>query len=290
MRTNVESELLVDVHVPWVDMSKVVVKSIPCALCDKREFGEVGYLKLNGKVFYVLRCEHDGLMWLDPQPGGLFYEMLYSKEYYGFGNTVSEQAGIKDDSPDEIVRRKTIAATQVAEWEKYGNIAPTTNRSRLVEIGGGRGYLSEAAHGCGWDVLNVEVSKYVAGESEASGVPTFNGTLMEAYRAGVVKTGTVDHFAGYDLIEHVPDPNEFLELVKILMRPSATIAFRAPNTDPAKGPRLHLIDHVYHYTLKTLTEMIAKHGMQVFHSHHSGTFRDAAGNVIENMTLFARNV
>ena len=72
-----------NITVPELDEMPVVEK--PCILCGVRNIVPVNTFVLNGKRFYTVRCLHDGMMWLDPQPISQFYQALYSTRYHASG-------------------------------------------------------------------------------------------------------------------------------------------------------------------------------------------------------------
>jgi 2-polyprenyl-3-methyl-5-hydroxy-6-metoxy-1,4-benzoquinol methylase len=183
---------------------------------------------------------------------------------------------------------------------------------QLVEIGGGAAYLSEAAKNAGMNVLNVEICRERAESAfERAGIPFFADFLDKGFQDGSVPKSKslpqivykdesksevtsfskkfADIVAMYDLLEHIPNPNEFIEDVKMVLKDGGKLAIRIPKT-PVSGPSLHLYDHVNHFTEDSLNQFMVNHGFERVHSHYSGTFKcpkDPNGDrKIENMTAF----
>jgi len=277
--------LLGDVHLDWVNVKPISeYEKVSCALCGRSNDEPIGAVRINGETFHVVRCRDDGLMWLNPQPDTEYYRQLYSEKFFNVPIGIVEKVGLQYGRREVLERRREDARLQVEEWEKEGNII---RPGKLVEIGGGAGFLSKEAQTRGWDVLNVEMSEYAADLSRKSRIPTYTGTLDEALIKGVVAENVYDIVAAYALIEHLSNPNEFLEQVRRVLKEGGVLAARIPAT-PDAGPRLCLAEHVYHYTIATFTQMLSKHGFVVTHQHYSGSFGDRIGNRSDAWTFFAQ--
>lgn len=299
------SPLTVTVNVPWVtDMSDAPLFIQPaCALCGKSEYRILLEVVINENKVHIVQCNHDGLMWITPQPSKNFYEQLYGEWYYKVADhpsltpekraTLSVQVGIRDSTLADKARKKEIATKQINEIiTRYVNLHVPFWRTRpgsisFVEIGGGSGYVCQAAQEKEFRVINIELSKRSCDESRRNNVPAYNGTLESAMRDGTVHPHSADIIVAYDLIEHITFPNEFLPNIKELLKDGGIFVFRSPCT-PNVGPTLHLIDHVYHYSFETIEKMLEKHGLEIYDAYYSGTFTDGNGTRIENMTIFAK--
>lgn len=279
--------LLADVVLDWVTVKPVhAYREVPCALCGRSHHEPVGVVRINGQDFHIVKCRHDGLLWLNPQPDKDYYTQLYSERFFAAPHDLAERVGLQYNRPGVLARRWRDARLQVEEWTQYGGIA---SPGALLEVGGGAAFLSREAMTKGWSVLHVEMSDYAATLSKASGVPTYTGTLEEAVAHQAVPDKSCDLVAAYALIEHLPDPNGFLEHVRRVLKDGGMLAARIPVTPPA-GPRLALVEHVYHYTPGTFTRLLRNHGFVVTHQHYSGTFGDDRGNKSDVYTFFARKI
>jgi len=220
---------------------------------------------------------------------------LYQDRYFypegAYSREFSQQVGIPDRGEDEVIRRQAISRMQVDEWIDAGIIDQAHMRGKkMVEIGGGAGYLSSEAKSRGLDVLNIELCEQKVQECQKKGISAFHGTLEQAMERQKLDPLSCDLVACYDLLEHILDPNEFLEIIARVIKPSGHIAIRIPETPEDKGPQLHLVDHVNHFTKRSLELMLKKHGFEVVHHHHSGTLDGEDGKTIENMTVYARKI
>lgn len=103
----------------------------------------------------------------------------------------------------------------------------TDGRGKLLEIGFGNGSFLKLAHADGWEVYGTDLSKtHVKHASNALNLPNIRFGTLE-------KPGYPDNFfdvvAGFNFLEHVPDPRKTLAEIKRILRPSGVIVLMCPN-------------------------------------------------------------
>ncbi|MBI4597811.1 MAG: hypothetical protein HY737_05365, partial [Candidatus Omnitrophica bacterium] len=138
---------LLDTSLADVTIDVNDLHDVACPLDGQPYDDVVGSVVLNGVEMRVVRHKTDGLMWLAPQPGGRYYDTLYSSHYFMDGEVATDQKGIRAFSPKEHQRRTELAKRQLAEWR---HLAGLQSPGRLLEFGPGGGYLLEAAQQQGW--------------------------------------------------------------------------------------------------------------------------------------------
>lgn len=263
----------------WANIDPNECTEKKCALCGTKDYDKIKQLSINNHKFQIVRCRKDNLIWINPVPGLNFYRQLYSKNYFVLPDT--EQVGIKDNSKAETIRRTEIAKLQVDEWIDYGKMSP----GKFIEIGCGTGYLLQEAKKRGWDVMGIDISDYAFKEVRKKGLPIICGTLHDDTQ---FKKNSFDSAGCYDLFEHQPDPNRFLEEVHRILNPNGILMIRIPIFEDGEIPQAHLIDHVYHYSNKTLKKILEKNKFKIFHQHPSGTFISKGKYKIKNITFFCK--
>ena len=140
--------------------------------------------------------------------------------------------------------------------------------SLVVELASNDGYLLRYFRQHGIAVLGVEPAANVAAVAEAGGVPTevaFFGVATAHRLAAAGKQA--DLICANNVLAHVPDLNDFVAGLPILLKPSGTITVEFPHL-------LRLIeerqfDTIYHehfsyFSLLVVDKVFARHGLLVF--------------------------
>lgn len=154
-------------------------------------------------------------------------------------------------------------------------------RSLVVELASNDGYLLQYFRDAGIAVLGIEPAANVAAEAVRKGIATVVEFFGEASARRLAAEGKrADLLIGNNVLAHVPDPNEFVEGIRILLAPGGTITLEFPHL-------LHLIrenqfDTIYHehfsyFSLATAERLLARHGLAVYDveelATHGGSLR-----------------
>lgn len=160
---------------------------------------------------------------------------------------------------------------------------------KLLEIGGGRGYLQQAAREAGCRTVGLEISPYAIRGCLEKGLDIFPVPLEEIADSPL-HPERYDLVGMYDFLEHVTDPGRILRITRTIIDDEGYLMIRTPNTDERSGPRLHLIDHLWHFSAKTLEALLQKEGFQVIKNMETGIFPSGTEGQdrIVNMTVFAQ--
>src|SRR5512135_3160713 len=152
-----------DITAPWI--RQIPTNQAMCLICGERNITPLNTCLLNGKRFYTVRCLADGMMWLDPQPTGEFYEELYETQYHlaGPDDPLFEQATLDVHSDEASLREK--ATSRMDELERF------FQHGRLLEVGYGSGHTLMEAKARGWDVLGIELSQACVDAMNTIGIP-----------------------------------------------------------------------------------------------------------------------
>jgi 2-polyprenyl-3-methyl-5-hydroxy-6-metoxy-1,4-benzoquinol methylase len=154
-------------------------------------------------------------------------------------------------------------------------------KSFIVEVASNDGYLLQYFVRQQLPVLGIEPAANVAKVAMEKGVPTvvrFFGTQFA--KELVAERGGADLVLGNNVLAQVPDLNDFVEGLKILLKPSGVVTLEFPHL-------LRLIewnefDTIYHehfsyFSLLTTIRILGEHGLKVFDveelSTHGGSLR-----------------
>lgn len=154
-------------------------------------------------------------------------------------------------------------------------------QSQVVELASNDGYLLQYFVEKNIPVLGVEPATNIAKIAIAKGIPTVNEFFGRVCARKLVQQGIqADLIAANNVLAHVPDLNDFVAGMKILLKPQGV----------ATGEIQHLMrlmesnqfDTIYHehfcyHTLTTLEKIFAAHGLTLFDveelSTHGGSLR-----------------
>jgi SAM-dependent methyltransferase len=156
-----------------------------------------------------------------------------------------------------------------------------TERSSVVEIASNDGYLLQYFVKRGIPALGIEPAANVAKVAVSKGVPTlvrFFG--VETARELAASGHEADLILGNNVLAQVPDLNDFVGGLKILLAPSGVITIEFPHL--LRTIEGNQFDQVYHehfsyFSLYSVERIFAAHGLPVFDveelSTHGGSIR-----------------
>ncbi|MGI8557468.1 MAG: methyltransferase domain-containing protein [Solirubrobacteraceae bacterium] len=152
--------------------------------------------------------------------------------------------------------------------------------SRVVEIASNDGYLLQYFHARQIPVLGIEPAANVAKLAVERGIPTVVEFFGEATARRLGAEASADLLLGNNVLAHVPDLNDFVAGMKLLLAPGGTITMEFPHL-------LRLIedsqwDTIYHehfsyFSWLCVSEVFLAHGLRLWDveelSTHGGSLR-----------------
>jgi SAM-dependent methyltransferase len=154
-------------------------------------------------------------------------------------------------------------------------------KSQVVEIASNDGYLLRNFVDKGIKVLGVEPAANVAKVAVAGGVPSlvrFFGA--ETARELVADETLADLIIGNNVLAHVPDINDFVKGLKILLKPEGSITMEFPHLLQLMAK--NEFDTIYHehfsyLSFSTVEKIFAAHGLALYDVEelptHGGSLR-----------------
>jgi len=266
----------------------------PCRFCGaelRRTFVDLGMSPLcetypsateinRGEMFYPLHvfvCEKCFLVQLEEfeSPENIFSDYLYFSSY--------------SDSWLKHCEKYTATVS-----ERFGLGA----QSFVVEVASNDGYLLQYFVKKGVPVLGIEPAANVAKVAVEKGVPSlarFFGTQLALELAGRGKTA--DLIIGNNVLAQVPDINDFVEGLKLLLKPHGVLTLEFPHLT-------RLIEHnefdtIYHehfsyFSLLATNSILRAHGLKIFDVEeiptHGGSLRVYASRVEDSTHAIQPNV
>jgi SAM-dependent methyltransferase len=191
--------------------------------------------------------------------------------------------------PDEIFHEYAYFSAYSDSWVEHSRAyvdmisarLELTSDSLVVELASNDGYLLQHFLPKGIPVLGVDPAANVALAAEERGVPTlveFFGVELADRLAGEGRRA--DLVLGNNVLAQVPDINDFIAGVAILLAPGGTATFEFPHL--ARLVERLQYDTIYHehysyFSLTTIGEIFAAHGLRVIDveelGSHGGSLR-----------------
>ena len=192
-------------------------------------------------------------------------------------------------SPEQIFSDYAYFSSYSDSWLEHARIyaGQMTQRyglgpaSRVVEIASNDGYLLQYFRSGGIPVLGVEPAANVAAAAEAKGIPTvvkFFGTRTAAELAADGRSA--DLLIGNNVLAHVPDLNDFVAGLALLLKPAGAVTLEFPHL--LRLMEETQFDTIYHehfsyFSFTTAERVFARHGLALFDVEelptHGGSLR-----------------
>jgi SAM-dependent methyltransferase len=192
-------------------------------------------------------------------------------------------------SPEEIFSDYAYFSSYSASWlnhakayvEKMVDCYALGANSQVVEIASNDGYLLQFFKAREVPVLGVEPAKNVAAVAQSAGIPTvvkFFGVATARELAAEGKQA--DLLLGNNVLAHVPDINDFVHGMKILLKPQGIITMEFPHL--GNLIRHYQFDTIYHehysyLSLLAVDKIFSGHGLRIFDVEelptHGGSLR-----------------
>ncbi len=153
--------------------------------------------------------------------------------------------------------------------------------SKVVEIASNDGYLLQNFVARGVPVLGVEPAANVAEVAKQNGVNTTVTFFGEKTAHDLVADGWgADLIIGNNVLAHVPDLNDFVKGLKVLLKPTGLVTMEFPHL--VQLMEQNQFDTIYHehfsyFSFLAVEKVFARHGMTLFDVEelptHGGSLR-----------------
>jgi len=192
-------------------------------------------------------------------------------------------------SPEEIFTEYAYFSSYSTSWVEHARRYCMMIKERLalggdslvVELASNDGYLLQHFLPLGVPILGIEPAANVAVAAEEKGVPTrvdFFGVHL-AYELAD-KGQKADLIIGNNVLAQVPDLNDFVGGMAVLLKPEGVVTLEFPHIEKLIGE--NQFDTIYHehfsyFSLITIEKLAARHGLKVIDveelSTHGGSLR-----------------
>lgn len=152
---------------------------------------------------------------------------------------------------------------------------------QVIEIASNDGYLLKYFKASGIPVLGIEPAENVAKVAQERGVETMVKFFGTQTAEDLVASGTrADLLLGNNVLAHVPDLNDFVRGLRVLLKPGGVITMEFPHL--LRMIEENQFDTIYHehfsyFSFQTVGKVFAHHGLSMFDVEelptHGGSIR-----------------
>jgi SAM-dependent methyltransferase len=178
--------------------------------------------------------------------------------------------------------------------EKFG----FNETSQIIEVASNDGYLLQYFKIKGIPVLGIEPTANTAAAAKEKGIDSvidFFGVRLAKKLANEGKMA--DLLLGNNVLAHVPDINDFVAGIKVILKAKGVITFEFPHL--LQMIEKNQFDTIYHehfsyLSFGTVKQIFEHHGLQMFDveeiNTHGGSLRIYAKHAEDNTRLISSNV
>lgn len=220
--------------------------------------------KSESETFYPLHIDVCTNCWLVQLPQYVSKEKLFSGNYAYFSS---------------------YSTSWLTHAQKYVGMMIKKNRfdknKLVIEIASNDGYLLQYFKKAGVRILGIEPAKNTAAVAKKKGIPTITKFFgMQTARELVNRSLKADLLIGNNVLAHVPDLNDFVAGMKIILRPKGIITLEFPHLlQLIRGNQFDTIyhEHFSYFSFLTVNKVFTSHGLTLFDVEeiptHGGSLR-----------------
>ena len=165
--------------------------------------------------------------------------------------------------------------------------------SLIVEVGSNDGYLLQHVKNLGIPCLGIDPSSGAASVAQIKGIPTITDFFNIDLAKRLIDEGIkADLICGINVFAHVPDINNFVEAMEMLLKPNGIITMEFPYLkNLIEQTQFDTIyhEHYFYYTLSCVKKILENHKLKLFDVEelptHGGSLRIYASKNNSNFDI-----
>jgi len=211
---------LVDFHLSQVDAGNFkmsVLLTNPCNFCGCQQatnFLTLTDLRLRlPGSWNLMRCDHCGLLFIDPQPNWEELSAHYPKEYHAYLH--------KDSKITEFLR-----GFGLRNRVKLILRNATVQKGTLLDVGCATGdFLYKFQFMTNWSVVGLEIVPDAVAVAKAKGLKIIEDEL----EFSTFEHSSFDVITLWDVLEHMANPTKVLNICFTLLKPGGILVIKSPD-------------------------------------------------------------
>lgn len=238
---------------------------VNCVLCNGREnvlLWKGGRFKSSISNVVCVRC---GLVYINSKRNLPELEKYYKKEY--------REKYVGSDIPTgSIIKKRDITAQDRVDWVMK-NARLEDERGKVLDVGCSSGNFLKAMVIEGWDPYGVDMT--IGFTEYARNVYGLKNVMTSSFEKSGLKNNFFDLITMFHVLEHVYNPEEFLNLANKKIKEKGLIIIEVPDVRlPYSGDLNFFFQdaHLYNFSEDTLEAFLIKTGFKLKKKEHQGDF------------------
>ncbi len=223
----------------------------------------------------IVRCSGCGLVFVKNIPCDTNLKNIYDAEFFKDGQKSPIEGLRFDDSPAYI-----NASKRLEKIRKMG-----FSNGRMLDIGCSTGIFLKAASSH-YDGVGLDISKYATEFATNNlGVKAKCGTIFDLN----FEQKNFDIITMWDVIEHVRDPDKYIDKVSQFIRPGGLLALSTGNIQSlmfkVQKKKWHLLippQHLFYFSPNTISILLENHGFKIIKISYDGQYTNI-GYIIDKL-------
>ncbi len=214
----------------------------------------------------IVRCSNCKIVFVKDFPSDRVLEDLYGEDFFKDGQK-SPTEGLKLHNNPAYIN----AIKRIERIKKYDHC-----NGRLLDVGCATGIFLKAANASFKYSFGIDISKYATGFAvKELNVNAKYGTISDLN----FSQQYFDVITMWDVIEHVKDPNKYIDKISNIIRTGGLLVLSTGNIESLmfkiQKKKWHLLippKHLFYFSPKTISMLLNKYGFRVLNIENEGQY------------------
>ncbi len=232
-----------------------------CPICNGTNF--LPFLdctdhSVSHETFQLQRCKTCSFLITSPRPSDPQLEKYYLSDTYS--SHIKEGKSLTDKG--YLLARSFTLKWKLSLIEKYH----TSSTRQLLDFGCGVGEFLKLSAKNGWNISGVEPSAVARTNADNNVQPH----IVASSTALLNRPNQFDAITVWHVLEHVPDLNHNIDILKNVLQPNGTMFIAVPNHNSwdanQYGTHWAAYDvprHLWHFNVQSMTRLLSAHSLTV---------------------------